>query len=108
MIKFSTAILIVIASLVAGPVFAACTYPPAVSVPDGSQASETEMMRAKQSVTAYIAQVEAYLKCIDTEPLPEPSAQQDRQSRKNAARESMRSLADSYNAQVVAFKAVNE
>jgi hypothetical protein len=74
MIKFSTAILIVIASLVAGPVFAACTYPPAVSVPDGSQASETEMMRAKQSVTAYIAQVEAYLKCIDTVPHANPCA----------------------------------
>ena len=108
MIKFSTVILIVVASLIAGPVFAACTYPPAVSVPDGAQASETEMMSAKQSVTAYIAQVEAYLKCIDAEPLTEPSAQQDRQSQKDAARESMRTLADSYHAQVLAFKAVNE
>ena len=108
MIKFSTAILIVVASLVAGPGFAACTYPPAVSVPNGTRASETEMMRAKQSVSTYIAQVEAYLKCIDAEAPAELSAQQDQQSRKEAARESMRALADSYNAQVLAFKSVNE
>ncbi|MGI9330428.1 MAG: hypothetical protein ACR2QB_06885 [Gammaproteobacteria bacterium] len=108
MIKFSTAILIVVASLVSGPVFAACAYPAAVSVPNGAEASETEMMRAKQSVTAYIAQVEAYLKCIDAEPLTETSAPPDLQSEKTSARESMRRLADSYNAEVLAFKAVNE
>ena len=112
MTRLSTSILIVIACMFASPVFAVCTYPQEATVPDGARATEAEMLAAKQRVKNYIAGVEDYLMCLESEaaaePGPAPGVEPDRQADRTAALESMRNVTDSYNAQVLAFKAVNE
>lgn len=45
----------------------ACDYPERPSMPDGSTASKDELLAAKNEVQAYVAAVDEYLTCIETE-----------------------------------------
>jgi len=45
----------------------ACDYPDRPSMPDGSTASKDELLAAKADVQAYVAAVDEYLTCIETE-----------------------------------------
>jgi hypothetical protein len=54
--------------LVAGPVYATCSYPKAPEkMPDGNTATLEEMLAAKKSVDGYNKEMEAYLSCIKLE-----------------------------------------
>ena len=44
-----------------------CEYPERPSLPDGSTASKEEMIAAQTAVKAFLANVDAYLECIEQE-----------------------------------------
>jgi hypothetical protein len=113
------AALLAVAALAVGPAYAACTYPRApVSLPNGSTATMEEMIEAQKQVKQYMADMDAYLKCIDDEaPKPPADAQVTEDQKKELARaESMRAqkhnaavsemeaVADRFNQQLKAFK----
>lgn len=105
--------LLVAAGLWLGPLAAqaACNYPTEVPVPDGKAATEAEMNAAGQSVKQYMADMEAYLTCLDAEQAALPPEQQTEESkglavkRHNAAVEAMEGMAARFNEQVRAYKA---
>jgi uncharacterized protein YccT (UPF0319 family) len=45
----------------------ACDYPERPSMPDGSAASKDELLAAKDSVQDFMAKVDEYLNCIESE-----------------------------------------
>ena len=49
------------------PAAFACDYPQKPDLPIGSKATKDEMLEAQRSVKDYMAQMEAYLSCIDKE-----------------------------------------
>jgi hypothetical protein len=112
MVKLSTVILISVAIFSATSAFAACDYPPEISVPDGSQATEDEMLAAQKAVKAYMAEMEAYLKCLDDESATLGDAETDEQramhvQRHNAAIDAMENVANNFNDQIRAYKAMH-
>lgn len=50
-----------------GTTAAACDYPDRPHIPDGATASKDELLAAKNSVQDYLAAVDEYLSCIETE-----------------------------------------
>ena len=54
-------------SLLGSMAHAACEYPDAVAIPDGTTASEQEMLDAQGNVKAYMEKMQAYLACMDQE-----------------------------------------
>ena len=95
----------------------ACDYPRRANLPNGSTASKDEMLAGQSSVKAYMASMEEYLACIDTEEkasvaaLVDPSdddlAQREAAIAKkhNAAVEEMELVAAQFNSEVQAYKA---
>ena len=53
--------------LMACPVTYACDYPERPTIPDGSSASRDDLMLAKEDVNTYLAGVDVYLTCIETD-----------------------------------------
>jgi hypothetical protein len=53
--------------LIAAPMSFACDYPERPSIPDGSTASKEVLLAAKDGVATYLAGVDDYLTCIETE-----------------------------------------
>jgi hypothetical protein len=53
--------------LLAFPATYACDYPKRPTIPDGSSASKDELMLAKEDVNTYLAGVDDYLTCIETD-----------------------------------------
>ncbi len=53
--------------LIVAPMTFACDYPERPNIPDGSTASKEELLAAKDNVGAYLAGVDDYLTCIETE-----------------------------------------
>jgi hypothetical protein len=106
----------------AGPVYADCLYPPPPSkIPDGASATKEEMMDAKNAVTQYNKDINAYVSCIKLEHetavtnagdkiTPEQKAQMDKIAvqKNNAAVDQLQSVADRFNEQVRIFKAKND
>ncbi len=105
--------LIAAAALLAPPfAAAACTYPPEVTIPDGSTASEDDMKAANGAVREYMARVEEYLACMDDEEKALGEAVTDEQkkvhtARHNAAVDALNAVAARYNEQVRLHKAKN-
>ena len=103
----------------AGPVYADCLYPPPPSkIPDGNTATMQEMVEAKNAVTQYNKDINAYVSCIKLEHetaisnagdkiTPEQKAQMDKMEvqKNNAAVDQLQSVADRFNEQVRIFKA---
>jgi hypothetical protein len=101
--NFSFALL---ASLVAGPVLAECTVPPApTKIPNGATAAEPEMIAAMQTLKRYDADVTTYLKCLEFEAKQKRLAKDEQQRRHNEALGALQSIADKFNEQVRVFKA---
>ncbi len=48
-------------------VFAACPYPENVIVPDGATATTDDMENGQTRIKQYMAEMEAYLDCLDQE-----------------------------------------
>lgn len=105
--------------LSAGLAQAECIYPKAPgSIPDGSTATEQEMIDGMKAVKEYNAQVTAYLSCLDmemqaridaagAEAPPDQIAQIKaiQAKRHNAAVEELESHANRFNEQVKLYKA---
>jgi len=98
------------AVILATPAMAACPYPEDIKVPDGSKASEAEMLDGQKLVKAYMANMEAYLECLDTESTARVEEETDDQKamhvkRHNAAVDAMEQVAASFNEQIRSYKA---
>jgi hypothetical protein len=121
MIRTRSAILLSLA-LAAGaafPAYADCTYPRApASLPDGNVAAMEEMVAGQKEVKQYMADMDAYLKCLEGEKAPELPAdatadqkkeyervEQIRVQKYNAAVGDMEAVADRFNTQLRAFRA---
>jgi hypothetical protein len=101
---------IVLAALFSMQVQAACTYPEDIAAPDGANSSEAEMLAGQKLVKQYMADMEAYLDCIDAEAGAREEKQTPEQmaldtKRYNAAVDAMEAVAAKFNDQVRAFKA---
>jgi hypothetical protein len=91
-----------------------CTRPPAPSVPKGAEANNDEMVAAHHAVTAYMADTQGYLDCLqnlenrhkEAETLT-PELQQEYLTRYNAAVDSMETVAAEFNQAVRDYKAAN-
>ncbi len=88
------------------PVYADCVLPPAPSkIPDGSTASEQEMVTAMQTLKQYNGDVETYLKCLEFEARQNRLSKMDEDKRHNDAVDTMSKIAAKFNEQVRTFKA---
>jgi hypothetical protein len=84
-----------LSAVLGGPVFA-CTEPtPPPSMPNGKTASKEEMLAKKKEVDKYKRDVEAYLGC------------ESNKQRLLSAEADLEKVANRFNAEVRAFKAVN-
>lgn len=45
----------------------ACEYPGRPAIPDGATASKDELLAAKDAIQAYMAEVDNYLQCIESD-----------------------------------------
>ena len=92
--------------------FAECNYPKSVSVPDGSTASEEEMLAGRTAVQEYMAAMNEYLACLDEEAarLGEEESSEQKQlhvQRHNAAVDDMEAVAAEFNDELAAYKTRN-
>jgi hypothetical protein len=106
MMRLRNLCLALLASLVAGPVLADCTLPPApTKIPDGSTAAEPEMIAAMQTLKRYDADVTTYLKCLEFEAKQKRLARDEQLRRHNDALGTLQTIAAKFNEQVRVFKA---
>ena len=102
---------IICAALVAGtllslPAFADCELPPPPSkIPDGTSASEQEMISAMQTLKQYDGDVNVYLKCLEFEEKQNHLSASDHESKHNSAVATLEGVASKFNEQVRIFKA---
>jgi hypothetical protein len=83
-----------------------CVLPPAPSkIPDGSTASEQEMVSAMQTLKQYNGDVDTYLKCLDFEAKQNRLTKTEEERRHNDAVDAMTKIAAKFNEQVRTFKA---
>jgi hypothetical protein len=106
--------------LLAAQVGLACDYPTKASIPNGSTASQEEMIEGQRGVKKYVADMEAYLECIVEEEKAaraaiedlQPEVEQQREDlltkKYNAAVEEMEQVAAKFNVEVQTFKARND
>jgi hypothetical protein len=95
----------------------ACDYPSKVTIPNGSTASQEEMIEGQRGVKKYVSDMEAYLECIVEEEKAARAAieelkPEDEQQREdlltkkyNAAVDEMEQVAAKFNVEVQTFKA---
>jgi len=98
---------------------AECFYPEEVNIPDGTASTYEEMSDSQTFVKEYMAEMEAYLECLEQEKLTQESPTEtnvgDQTSEKkspyiqkrNEAIDAMESVAARFNEQVRAYKKVN-
>jgi hypothetical protein len=113
MLKLRTVFLTSVATLSATSGFAACVSPVEVTIPKGSQASMEEMVTAQTEVKSYMASMEDYLKCLDDESVTMGDSQTDEQrnahvQQHNSAVDAMERVANGFNEQIRAYKALND
>lgn len=90
------------------PAYADCLLPPAPSkIPDGSTASEQEMVTAMQTLKQYNGDVDTYLKCLEFEARQNRLSRGDQERRHNDAVDQMTRITAKFNEQVRTFKAKN-
>ncbi|MEO8224903.1 MAG: hypothetical protein ABI661_08850 [Gammaproteobacteria bacterium] len=93
---------------------ASCEYPPDFKVPDGKSATQEEITAASTVVKKYLADMETYTACLDTEAAALPVEQQTEEAkslrvkRYNAAVDAMEAAASAFNEQLRAFKAAKK
>jgi len=90
------------------PAWGNCTLPRAPSkVPDGSVASQQEMISAMQTLKHYDTDVGNYVKCLEFEANQNRLSRADQARQHNAAIEGLQAIAAKFNEQVRVFKAKN-
>jgi hypothetical protein len=88
------------------PAHADCVLPPAPSkIPDGSTASQQEMLTAMQTLKEYNGDVDTYTKCLDFEAKQNHLSHTDEERMHNTAVETLQKVAAKFNEQVRTFKA---
>ncbi len=97
----------------------ACDYPKRVDMPNGATAGKEAMIAGQKDVKAYMAAMDEYLSCIESEEaaavlslgdIDEDSTRQREEmfnKKYNAAVEQMNLVAEEFNVQVRAYKDVN-
>jgi len=97
----------------------ACDYPKRVDLPDGATAGKEAMIAGQTDVKAYMAAMDEYLSCIESEEaaavlslgdIDKDSKRQRAEmfnKKYNAAVEQMNLVAEEFNVQVRAYKDVN-
>ncbi|HTX23266.1 MAG TPA: hypothetical protein VMD03_01310 [Steroidobacteraceae bacterium] len=98
--------LVLLAGLVAArPAAADCLLPPPPSkIPNGTTASEQEMVAAMQTLQQYNGDVTVYLKCIEFEARQNRLPEGLRVAKHNDAVSQLEQIADKFNEQVRIFK----
>ena len=87
---------------------AGCMLPPAPSkVPDGTTASEAEMVAAMQTLKRYNTDVSNYVKCLEFEATQNRLSREDQARQHNAAIDGLQVIAAKFNEQVRLFKSHN-
>ena len=113
MLRNNLFLIVGIAAIVISPSHAACNYPEEARIPDGATATTEDMVNAQALVKQFMADMEAYLECLDQEEasIPEkqtPEAKALHLQRHNAAVDTMEAVAAQFNEQIRAFKKVND
>jgi hypothetical protein len=104
----------VVACLEAPAVLAACEMPALVaSIPDGTLATEQELLAAQSEVQAYIAAMDQYIACQNEEMTADEEDTTDdylflMSRRIESAREEVDQVAADFNDQVNAFRAARQ
>ena len=82
-----------------------CRLPPAPSkIPDGSTASQQEMVTAMETIKQYNSDVQTYLKCLDFEARQNQSERRRPDQPAQRGRRQLTHVADKFNEQVRTFK----
>jgi hypothetical protein len=90
------------------PAHAGCDLPPAPSkIPDGTSASQQEMVTAMQTLKEYSADVDTYLKCVEFEAKHNHLSNDEADRMHNTAVTTLEKVAAKFNEQVRTFKAKN-
>lgn len=91
--------------MLALPAWSGCTLPPAPSkVPDGSTASEQDMVVAMQTLKRYNTDVNNYVKCLEFEANQNRMSRDEQARQHNAAIDGLQTVAAKFNEQVRIFK----
>jgi hypothetical protein len=113
MLKTLRPIVLICAPWLPSLAYAACPYPAEVDVSvEGATASAAEMSAMENRIRLYMAEMQAYTKCLDDESqaLGRPETPEERQlhnQRHNAAVDAMEAAAAHYNEQVRAYNLKN-
>ena len=107
--RISSLVISVCAAVFATSAQSACPYPEGVEVPDGNTSTTEEMVDGQTRIKQYMAEMEAYLDCLDREEAElgrEPTAEelQLHNQRHNSAVDEMEKVAADFNEQVRAYK----
>jgi len=90
------------------PARADCVLPPAPSkIPDGSTATQQEMLTAMNTLKEYNGDVDTYTKCLEFEAKQNRLSHSDEEKMHNAAVDQLQKIAAKFNEQVRTFKAKN-
>jgi hypothetical protein len=99
-------------ALVSGALAAECVTPEAPAVPDGATSDKETFIAGYQKAKGYLADGEAYLKCLETEEKTEMDAgtstdetQAARLTAYNASVDQMQAVGEALNTEVREFKA---
>ena len=89
-----------------------CNFPANIEIPDGSSATEAELVATQSTVKQYMAAVETYLACLEAETKAlGPGITEDQirvhDMKHNAAVDEMEKLASAFNAEIRAFNKKN-
>ncbi len=97
---------------------AQCSYPEKSSVPNGLTATEAEMIEGQRAVKKFMADMDEYLACLESESESAKMTEEDAEAalqheaiaakKHNAAVDDMERLAAAFNEQVRAFKGRDE
>ena len=99
----------VAAESVSGELMAKCPPPSQPTIPNGTQASEEEMIAAQRTMKAYLAEGDTYVECIKAveQTWPQPTTEEQKAVIvlfHNKMIDDMQSVADMFNSSVRAFK----
>ncbi len=114
MAKIYSLLISSLAIIAASNAFGACDFPREVTIPTGATATADEMVDGQSAVKTYMAEMEAYLQCLDDEAAALGEEQQTDEtkslhvSRYNAAVDAMENVAAQFNEQVRAYKEIND
>ncbi len=90
------------------PAHADCVLPPPPSkIPDGSTATQQEMVTAMNTLKEYNGDVDTYTKCLEFEAKQNHLSKADEERMHNSAVDTLQKVANKFNEQVRTFKAKN-